>query len=191
MEQPRSEVTVRRAQVRDAGAIGLLLLESLPDNPSARMDIDDLPPDPRSAGQDVVELALSRGDGLLLVEWRDLLVAVAHLRPKDLVRSRHVAVLNLVMHPNARHVNALRPLVDATLAHAGQTGVEKITLDVVEGDPLLSDLVDESAWWIERRRAGASRVDGELMDVVTWGIPVPPVHDGRRPDSGAPSVGRR
>ena len=163
------QLDVRDADDRDAYAVGVLLLDCLAHNPSARLEPHDLPHDPILAGRDAIDLSLARGDVLLVAELDGHVAGLAHVRPKELLRSSHVATLTLYLHPSAPSGALCAGLEALARERATGLGLRKLTVDVTEGDSVLEALIGcGEGWRRERLRPGAMRVDGANRDVTTW-----------------------
>jgi len=163
------EILVRPVTFRDTAAVGMLLQAALPRSPSSKMDVEDISDEAFIAGSDVVEPAVISDDVLLIAEIAGDVAGMAHVKGKELVRSRHVARLELIIHPDAPGLHVGRELLTAALAASGDRGFIKIVLDVSAPDRVLQQIVDaHEGWWSERVRPGALLWEGEIVDVTTW-----------------------
>ena len=163
------EILVRPVTFRDTAAVGMLLQAALSRSPSSKMDVEDISDEAFIAGSDVVEPAVISEEVLLIAEIAGDVAGMAHVKRKELVRSRHVGRLELIIHPDAPGLQVGRELLTAALDASGHRGFFKIVLDVSAPDRVLQEIVDaRGGWWAERVRPGALTWGGEKVDVTTW-----------------------
>ncbi|MGM0576781.1 MAG: N-acetyltransferase family protein [Myxococcota bacterium] len=160
-------MTIRPAELSDAVALGWLLVESLDDAPSADRGPDDFSDDPVEVGSALVERAMRRNHRLLVADVPEGLCGVVRLAPRELLRSRHVADLDLLVHPVARRLgvgSALAGIAVRTAVEAPE--VSKLSARVAADDEVLAATLDTSGpWGLERVERAALSRDARLVDV--------------------------
>jgi ribosomal protein S18 acetylase RimI-like enzyme len=125
--------------------------------------------DPESEARAVVQDA-ARGEGLALVARRrpgGPLLGWAWVSHAGRRRSRHVGLLEMMVHPRARRAGVGRALLEAVCTRAPAAGFERLTLNVFAHNAAARALYAVSGFVEEGLRVGAYRFpDGTLRDEV-------------------------
>ncbi|MEE2779016.1 MAG: GNAT family N-acetyltransferase [Myxococcota bacterium] len=160
---------MRAATFHDTLAVGQLIQVALPLSPSSTLNEGAIPHNAFITGSELLEGPMTGIEDLLIAEMDEEIAAMAHLKPKELVRSRHVARLQLLIHPDIPREPVEDALMQAALERGAERGLTKVVIDVAHPDLELAALVERGqGWWSERVRRGALRWQGSAVDVTTW-----------------------
>lgn len=163
---------IREPTFEDAPVIGMLVKSALYDAPSAPLDADELGDDLDQIGRDFVSAVAFGNESLLFAELGRHAAGIARLVPREFVRGRHVATLQLLVAQSMRGRGIGRRLRDAALAEGFERrGFERIEMAVASHDLGLERLVgtdEHAAWTLERVERRGLRVDGRYRDVAIW-----------------------
>ena len=165
----QEKICVRAATFHDTLAVGQLIQAALPLSPSSTLNEGVIPHNAFITGSELLEGPMSGIEDLLIAEVDEEVAAIAHLKPKELVRSRHVARLQLLIHPEVPRKQVEDALMQSALERSAERGLIKLVIDVAQPDLELAALVERGqGWWSERVRRGALRWRGSAVDVTTW-----------------------
>lgn len=163
-------ITIRPTTSLDCFAVGCLLLESIESAPSADRGPDELPSTELDAGAEIVQPALANGDIQFVAEVDGAIAGIAWVWPRELVRSRHIGDVYVLVHPEARGSGVGAGLVEAVsaAATAGQR-LAKLCLRAAADDDALGRLMVSKGWRLERvELLGLTREEGSV-DLMVWG----------------------
>jgi len=164
-----AEIHCRQAEEADTVALGVLVLEALPDSPSADVEVLEFPSDPQVLGEDLLMGAMETQGALLMVAEVDGgLAALARTTPRDLVHARHVADVQILVHPEARGEGLATRLLEAIGREARQGGLRKLALRITDEDRALMGAAARAGWSLERREQFALRRGERLHHVEVW-----------------------
>lgn len=164
-----SEPLIRIPTFDDAATIGLLIASALDHAPSAPIERDELGPDLEQVGRDFVAASLFGSETLLLATLGRHAAGTARLIPREFVRARHIATLQILVAPALRGRGVGRRLRDAALAEAFERRhYERIEMLVANHDTGLARLVAEHGWSLERIEQNGLLSEGALRDVAVW-----------------------
>ena len=169
MDSNPEMIFVRPATFHDTLALGLLIQEALPLSPSSVLNEGTVLQEAFLTGSEVLEGAMVGTEDLLIAEVDEEVAGLVLVKPKELVRSRHVARLQLVVHPEAPGQEVRVALLRAALERSAERALIKVVMDVAQPDRELQSLVEQDElWWTERLRRGAVYWNGARIDVTTW-----------------------
>lgn len=169
MHEERDQILIREAALQDTLVVGELIQQSLHSSPSSTLDEGVVPQEAFITGHDLLEAAVEGEEDLLIAEVDGEVAGIAQLKAKELVRSRHVGRLQLLVHPDVPFESVATALVKAALDVGLERELIKVIMDVSSPDERLRKLVERGEmWWTERVRPGALLWESTLVDVTTW-----------------------
>lgn len=158
----------RIAEEADVQALGRLLAEGLHDAPSSEYEPDELPPDPTSAGEHLLDRLHVPGSQVLLAVERGAPVGLVRVLRREFLRSRHVADMTILVHPTARLRKIGSDLLGFAEGEAVLGGATKLAMRVAQDDEALRALLSARGWALERVEHGVLRRGGRVIDVGVW-----------------------
>ncbi|MCB9728091.1 MAG: GNAT family N-acetyltransferase [Deltaproteobacteria bacterium] len=169
-----SPLRVRAAGYEDGVPIGWLVLDGLDDAPSSDRGPVDVGDEPVDIGTAIVETALARDALLYVAEDEDGVLGAGRVGARELVRSRHVGDLAVLVHPRARRRGVGRALMEALVGGAeASRRFEKLAVRIAADDEALRRTVMGSgAWRLERLEIGALARGERRIDVEVMGLSV-------------------
>lgn len=174
MRSGQSVIAVRQVRFDDSVALGTLVLEAVYEAPSSGHGPEDLAEDALIVGGDLAEACREGRELVLVAELGGSLAGVARVRQRPLVRSRHVADLEVLVHPAARRCGVGTALIREAIGQADRRpDVRKMSTRVAEDDEgLRAALARTGRWRRERVETLALFRDGALHHWEVWSLGV-------------------
>lgn len=165
----QAEPHIRIPSFDDAATLGVLISSALARAPSAPIERDELGADLEQVGRDFVAASLFGNETLLLAMLGRHPAGTARLIPREFVRARHIATLQILVAPSLRGRGVGRRLRDAALAEAfDRRHYERVEMVVANHDTGLARLVSGRGWSLERIEQNGLYSEGALRDVAVW-----------------------
>ncbi len=167
-------IAIRQVRFDDSVALGTLVLEAVHHARSSSHGPGDLADDALVVGGDLAEASREGRELVLIAELGGALAGMARVRQRPLHRSRHVADLEVLVHPAARRQGVGEALVREAIGRAdGRRDVRKVSVRVAEDDEALRRTLARSGRWRrERVETLALFRDGELHHWEVWSMGV-------------------
>ena len=163
------ELLIRIPTFEDAATIGLHIASALDHAPSAPIERDELGADLEQVGRDFVAASLFGSETLLLATLGHHAAGTARLIPREFMRARHIATLQILVAPSLRGRGIGRRLRDAALTEAFERRrYERIEMLIANHDSALARLVAGRGWSLERLEQHGLLSEGALRDVAVW-----------------------
>lgn len=168
-----NRLVTRWAHRGDALALGTLARDILADAPSSEVALQDVCPDPREFGE---QLLAGVATMFVIQTPMEGIVGGARIVPREFIRASHVAEITLGVQPRFRRrgvgtvlLSGLEAVLEGTL------GLSKAVVRVASDDVALTGLLERSSagWAIERCEYDALFRDERYIDLHLHALHIP------------------
>ena len=153
--------------------MGRLAHEVLADAPSSEVSLEEVCPDPREFG---AQLLGGLASVFIMESTSDGFLGAARVVPREFIRASHVAEVTLGVRPDARQQGIGRAMLNALEREFREAaGFGKAVVRVAGDDRGLAQLLQrsESPWSVERCEHQALFRDHRYIDMLLYAFHIP------------------